>query len=230
MNTVADSRRRLMYFLLGFGYLPALVALAALVDAYLLDRMNITWFVLTLPLSLVGANVANPGFRRGMNWSVPLLLPVLVVASLTLYPPPVAVALWLGFSCLANLALRTGDLLALIRRALRKDEYLKMADAYLVLRYYGLSILFFTLMQFGIQATGTPFLKVQNETVPLVDLFYFNVVTFTTLGYGDIVPVTATAKVVVAVENLLSFFLVALGIGLIVKGVRDAPASPGRES
>ena len=33
-------------------------------------------------------------------------------------------------------------------------------------------------------------------------LLYFSIVTFTTLGYGDIVPVSWPAKVVVSVEAL----------------------------
>ena len=42
----------------------------------------------------------------------------------------------------------------------------------------------------------------RNVIIRGFDLLYFSIVTFTTLGYGDIVPVSWPAKVVVSVEAL----------------------------
>lgn len=49
----------------------------------------------------------------------------------------------------------------------------------------------------------------------LIDYLYFSVVTFTTLGYGDIVPATAISKVVVTVEVLSGYIMLGLFISLI---------------
>lgn len=51
----------------------------------------------------------------------------------------------------------------------------------------------------------------------LFDYFYFSVVTFTTLGYGDIVPVTLIEKLVVGFEVLLGFTMLGIFINLIKK-------------
>lgn len=42
-----------------------------------------------------------------------------------------------------------------------------------------------------------------DEYSLFIDFFYFSTVTFTTLGYGDIVPITTIAKIVVSIEALL---------------------------
>jgi hypothetical protein len=47
------------------------------------------------------------------------------------------------------------------------------------------------------------------------DYFYFSLVTFTTLGYGDIVPVTVLEKVVSGLEVLLGFIMLGVFINLI---------------
>jgi hypothetical protein len=41
-------------------------------------------------------------------------------------------------------------------------------------------------------------------------MFYFSAVTITTLGYGDIVPITNMARIIVAVESILGLVLIGL--------------------
>ena len=49
----------------------------------------------------------------------------------------------------------------------------------------------------------------------IFDYFYFSLVTFTTLGYGDIVPITIAEKLIVGVEVLLGFTMLGIFINLI---------------
>ena len=49
----------------------------------------------------------------------------------------------------------------------------------------------------------------------IFDYFYFSIVTFTTLGYGDITPVTVAEKVIVGIEVLLGFTMLGILINLI---------------
>jgi len=49
----------------------------------------------------------------------------------------------------------------------------------------------------------------------IFDYFYFSLVTFTTLGYGDIVPVTIPEKLVVGAEVLSGFVMLGIFINLI---------------
>lgn len=44
----------------------------------------------------------------------------------------------------------------------------------------------------------------------LIANFYFSAVTFTTLGYGDIQPATATVRVLASIESFLGALLIAL--------------------
>ena len=45
------------------------------------------------------------------------------------------------------------------------------------------------------------------------DCLYFSLVTSTTVGYGDMVPVSPGAKFLVGIQVILSFFLIAFGAG-----------------
>ncbi|MEQ9261873.1 MAG: ion channel [Owenweeksia sp.] len=49
----------------------------------------------------------------------------------------------------------------------------------------------------------------------LFETFYFSVVTFAAIGYGDIVPVTTPAKILVMMEIGQSFILIVFGLSNI---------------
>lgn len=49
-----------------------------------------------------------------------------------------------------------------------------------------------------------------KDTVNLLDGFYFSVVTITTLGYGDLTPISNFGKVLAAAEALLGVILIGL--------------------
>lgn len=61
--------------------------------------------------------------------------------------------------------------------------------------------------------------QAQSETYiyHLYHFVYFSVITFATVGYGDIVPVSEIARLVVMLEIFLSFFLVVFALANIKK-------------
>jgi len=59
-----------------------------------------------------------------------------------------------------------------------------------------------------------------------VRFFYFSAVTITTLGYGDIVPMTDRARLLVAIEAILGIVLAGLFLNSVAGGNRPAP-NPG---
>lgn len=54
-----------------------------------------------------------------------------------------------------------------------------------------------------------------NSLEYLFESFYFSVVTFAAIGYGDIVPNTAPAKILVIMEISQSFILIVFGLSNI---------------
>ncbi len=70
----------------------------------------------------------------------------------------------------------------------------------------------------------------EDPTEGLADLYYFSIVTITTLGYGDITPVSGLARNLAATEALIGqFFLVVLVARLVALQIVHEHAS-GEES
>jgi hypothetical protein len=61
------------------------------------------------------------------------------------------------------------------------------------------------------------------ETV--VDCFYFSVVTITTLGFGDIRPVSPVAKLITSAEVVAGFILIVLALGSVLGKPSEASAA-----
>lgn len=53
----------------------------------------------------------------------------------------------------------------------------------------------------------------------IIDALYFSIITMTTVGYGDIIPQTVIARVVVAFECLTSYLMLGIMIGIITRGI-----------
>ena len=52
------------------------------------------------------------------------------------------------------------------------------------------------------------------------DLIYFSLVTLTTVGYGDIVPLTGEARMVAALEGVTGVLYIAITVAILVSGYR----------
>lgn len=57
--------------------------------------------------------------------------------------------------------------------------------------------------------------KVIDDFSYLFEFFYFSIVTFAAIGYGDIVPITTPAKILVVMEITQSFVLIVFGLSNI---------------
>lgn len=53
----------------------------------------------------------------------------------------------------------------------------------------------------------------------ILDAVYFSIITMTTVGYGDIIPQTVVARIVVGFECLTSYFMLGIMIGIITRGI-----------
>ena len=59
-----------------------------------------------------------------------------------------------------------------------------------------------------------------NETLNHVDGVYFTVTVFATVGFGDIVPVSNAARIVVTTQMLLNLAVLGIGVRVIVSAVK----------
>jgi voltage-gated potassium channel len=60
-----------------------------------------------------------------------------------------------------------------------------------------------------------------NEALDHVSALYFTITTFSSVGFGDIVPHTAVAQMVVSVQMLLDLVIVATAARLLFYAARN---------
>lgn len=85
---------------------------------------------------------------------------------------------------------------------------------------WGMTVLLFITAFAGLFAwldynSDTSMFANYEYTSGFFDYFYFSVVTFTTLGYGDIMPVTIAEKTLAGFEGLLGFTMLGVLINLL---------------
>jgi hypothetical protein len=77
-----------------------------------------------------------------------------------------------------------------------------------------------TILLFGLIFSAFPWLLHHPEgVVHPGEGFYFSVVTFTTLGFGDIYPATTMARVLVSIEVVLGYLMGGVFIAILTKQV-----------
>jgi voltage-gated potassium channel len=147
-------------------------------------------------------------------------------------------ALTLAFMLLIVVYART-----FLRRAgviLRPGNYPTPEDVLKLLFLYAGLIASFTVLHLSLTSiylsagveTG-PFVGLSAGSTSIVDHFYFTVVVMTTLGFGDISPVTPVAKLLIAFEVIIAYLFFALLVGTITRGILphgDAGDSPQDET
>jgi hypothetical protein len=57
------------------------------------------------------------------------------------------------------------------------------------------------------------------------ELLYFSLVTLTTIGYGDIVPLNGEARMLAALEGVVGVLYVAITVAILVSAFRRQPSS-----
>mgnify|MGYP000620812646 CR=1 FL=1 len=69
-----------------------------------------------------------------------------------------------------------------------------------------------------------------DEALDKIDAFYFSTTTLATVGFGDIVPVSSTARVVVTIQMLANLALIGVALRLLSRVVESRVGSARRPS
>jgi hypothetical protein len=69
-----------------------------------------------------------------------------------------------------------------------------------------------------------------NESRPLIDYLYYEVITFTTVGYGDIIPATVPAKIFAMFTALFGATHGVTFVAIVLQALTRAPSSKDGES
>ncbi len=119
------------------------------------------------------------------------------------------------------------------RKTIRKTEYYsKKVQAFLHREISGYGLRFSKIARFAAAITlsftvlnwilGSVIFE-SGKVDSLVDSFYFTVITMTTLGYGDITPVTTMGKILVSLQAIAGFSVVSVALaGVANKAIRGS--------
>lgn len=182
-----------------------------------------------MTLVLVSAVLAVGGRRRTLVFSIALLTPALACKWLSqLHPPPVPPQFHLVFG-LGFIAFVVANLLRFIMRAPRVDTEVLCAaiSTYLMLGLFW--TLAYTLVgQISPAAFSFSGGPEASHTMNGFNAFYFSFATLSTVGYGDIAPVSKFARMLAVMEAIFGMFYVAMLISRLVAmyAPKDRDQSP----
>ncbi len=110
-------------------------------------------------------------------------------------------------------------------------HYITRREIFVFLGFFIDLIIFFTLLNLTFRIIGSPVITAYEDiiygpplpTIKTDNLFnalYFTIITLTTVGYGDFIPLSYFGKMIVALECLTSYVMFGLMIGLVARGIR----------
>lgn len=154
------------------------------------------------------------------NSSKYVLLVLLIASVIELYALPTMEGSYAMIILLALTLLKIGFIIALSFNQLMKIiGQSHLLSHVLVLFGYLIVLIVFS---FAIDYTALQFVDAihfkMNNSIDkdglsvFFDLSYFSLITFSSVGYGDIVPISLPAKTLVALEVALRFFVLVFGI------------------
>ncbi len=160
-----------------------------------------------------------------------LLWPAILLASL---------ALVFGVAAILShhrvfLALKWGTLAAFFALSvvglfsyLRKARSIQSSHLYTAISVYLLLAMLWFAIYATFDAASPGSFQFSNSAVAKreSDLLYFSLVTLTTIGYGDILPVAGEARMLAALEGVVGVLYVAITVAVLVSGFRRQDSAP----
>jgi hypothetical protein len=108
---------------------------------------------------------------------------------------------------------------------LRSSRTIEQAHLYTAVNIYLLLGLLWTTLYLAIESLYPGSIQIGSRPSGReTDLLYFSLITLSTIGYGDIVPLTGEARVLAALEGVTGVLYIAITVALLVSRFRTEPA------
>ena len=212
--SVAKNDRRSLFLMLS-------LLLLILLTPFLEDqRIGEIFLMVSLYLILITAILELHG-KETLRWlAIGAAIPVVLVQLATLFRPShslliVAYALLIAFFGFVSVGLFT---------YLGKPGAITSGRVYASVSLYLLLAMFWFAL-FNLTETITPGSFAHDGVImgiPRSSFLYFSLVTLTTVGYGDIVPVTPVARVFAALEGVAGVLYIAITVARLVAAYQKA--------
>ena len=213
MSVAKDDRRSL--------FLMLSLLLLILLTPFLEDhRIGEIFLMVSLYLILITAILQLHG-KETLRWlAIGAAIPVVLVQLVTLFRPSqslliVAYALLMAFFGFVSVGLFT---------YLGKPGAITSGHVYASVSLYLLLAMFWFAL-FNLTEAITPGSFARDGVIiriPRSSFLYFSLVTLTTVGYGDIVPVTPVARVFAAMEGVAGVLYIAITVARLVAAYQKA--------
>jgi hypothetical protein len=99
---------------------------------------------------------------------------------------------------------------------LRNSRFIARAQLYNAVNIYLLLGLLWTTLYLAIDSFSPGSIKMGSQADRQTELLYFSLVTLSTVGYGDIVPLSGIARIVTALEGVTGVLYIAITVALLV--------------
>jgi voltage-gated potassium channel Kch len=99
---------------------------------------------------------------------------------------------------------------------LRNSRLIARAQLYTAVNIYLLLGLLWTTLYLAIDSFSPGSIKMGSQADRQTELLYFSLVTLSTVGYGDIVPLSGIARIVTALEGVTGVLYIAITVALLV--------------
>lgn len=108
---------------------------------------------------------------------------------------------------------------------LESSRFVTPAQLYTAVSIYLLLGLLWAALYLAIDAFYPGSIQVGSHTANRqTELLYFSLITLSTIGYGDILPVTGETRILAALEGVAGVLYIAITVALLVSRFRQEPA------
>jgi voltage-gated potassium channel Kch len=108
---------------------------------------------------------------------------------------------------------------------LRNSRYVARAELYTAVSIYLLLGLLWATIYLAIDSFSPGSIQMGgNPADRQTELLYFSLITLSTVGYGDIVPITGTARILTALEGVTGVLYIVITVALLVSRFRGEPS------